>query len=166
MKTITQIIRISALPVTVFDTLDDLGVTGMHMTKSSPMMMGSKLKLEFLTDLHKGPGSKYRWTGSMLGIKLDFTVEVTKWIKGVEKTWETIGEAKMIIFSWYRMNLLLKEVADGSEAALSITYEKPKSWFGKILSFFFAGWYCNWCIKNMLRDANRTLKETPAGIPQ
>jgi hypothetical protein len=33
-------------------------------------------------------------------MKMDFTVEVTKWLKGIEKTWETIGEAKMIIYSW------------------------------------------------------------------
>ncbi len=38
--------------------IDDLGVTGMHMTKSS-MMMGSKLNLEYLTENHTGPGSKY-----------------------------------------------------------------------------------------------------------
>lgn len=47
----------------VFKTIDDLGVTGMHMTKSSMMMMGSKLSLEFLTPNKTGLGSRYRWTG-------------------------------------------------------------------------------------------------------
>jgi len=44
-------------------------------------------------------GSKYRWTGRMMGLKMDFTVTVTKWVAGIEKVWETIGEAKMIIYS-------------------------------------------------------------------
>src|SRR5512138_1320882 len=107
MKTISRKIQIQAPPEKVFETLDDLGVTGMHMTQSSPMMMGSKLHLQYLTENHIGLGSKYRWTGKMVGLNMDFTVEVTKWIKGVEKTWETMGEAKMIIYSWYRMNLLV-----------------------------------------------------------
>ena len=158
MKTITQKIQIQASPEKVFETLDDLGVTGMHMTQSSAMMMGSKLHLQYLTDNHKGLGSKYRWTGKMMGMNMDFTVEVTKWVKGVEKVWETIGEARMIIYSWYRMYLLVKPIANGSEAELSITYEKPKGWVAKIISFLFSDWYCRWCLKNMLSDTKKVLE--------
>jgi hypothetical protein len=79
----------------------------MHVTKSSAMMMGSKLHLEYLTANHTGLGSKYSWTVTMMAMKMDFTVEVTKWVEGVEKVWETIGEARLIIYSWYRMDLLV-----------------------------------------------------------
>jgi hypothetical protein len=158
MKTVSRNIIIQCSRDKVFATVDNLGVTGMHMTKSSAMMMGSKLKLEYLTGNHTGPGSKYRWTGTMMGIKMDFTVEVTKWIEGREKVWETIGEAKMIIYSWYQMHLLVNPVNAGSEAVLSITYEKPKGWFAKIISFLFADWYCNWCLKNMLNDSKQILE--------
>lgn len=99
MKSINRIETYNATPEQVFKTIDDLGVTGMHMTRSSMMMMGSKLNLEFLTENHTGLGSRYRWTGKMMGLKMDFTVEVTKWISGKEKIWETIGEAKLIIYS-------------------------------------------------------------------
>ncbi len=158
MKTISKKILIEALPEKVFETLDDLGVTGMHMTQSFGMMMGSKLHLQYLTEHHTGLGSKYRWTGTMMGMKMDFTVEVTKWIKGIEKTWETIDEAKMIIYSWYRMHLLIKPMQNGTEAELSITYEKPKGWLARIISFLFADWYCNWCLKNMLNDAKKKIE--------
>ena len=107
MKTIKRTEVYNAPAEKVFGYLDDLGLTGMHMTKSSVMMMGSKLHLEFLTSDHAGPGSKYRWTGTMMGMNMDFTVEVTKWVEGVEKVWETKGESKMIIYSWYRMHLLV-----------------------------------------------------------
>ena len=158
MKTIKRSEVYNSSPDKIFHYLDDLGVTGMHMTKSSAMMMGSKLHLEYLTVNHSGPGTKYRWTGTMMGMKMDFTVEVTKWIEGVVKVWETIGEAKMIIYSWYRMNLLLTKNVNETVAELSITYEKPKGWFLRILSFLFADWYCNWCLKNMLTDTKKQLE--------
>ena len=163
MKTIKRKEVYDAPPEKVFSCIDDLGVTGMHMTKSSGMMMGSKLNLEYLAANHTGLGSKYRWTGTMMGMKMDFTVEVTKWIEGVEKVWETIGEAKMIIYSWYRMHLLVYPNGNITHAELSISYEKPKGWFAKIISFFFADWYCNWCLKNMLSDSKRKIEEDKTG---
>jgi hypothetical protein len=121
------------------------------------MMMGSKLHLEYLTDNHTGLGTTYGWTGKMIGSKMNFTVEVTKWIRGVEKIWETIGPAKMIIYSWYRMRLLVSRIQDNTIAELSITYEKPKNWFAKLISFFVADWYCNWCLNNMLNDTKKSV---------
>ena len=158
MKTISRTEVYNASPQKVFHYLDDLGVTGMHMTQSSSMMMGSKLHLDYLTNHHTGQGTKYRWTGTMMGMKMDFTVEVTKWIEGIEKVWETIGEAKMIIYSWYRMNLFLTKNVNETVAVLSVTYEKPKGWFAKIISFLFADRYCNWCLKNMLVDVKKNIE--------
>jgi len=152
MKTIKRTEIYNAPAEKVFSYLDDLTITGMHMTKSSGMMMGSKLHLEYLTTNHTGLDSKYRWTGTMMGMKMDFTVEVTKWVEGVEKVWETIGEAKMIIYSWYSMHLLVYPSGNATHAELSITYKKPKGWFAKIISFLFADWYCNWCLEKMMSD--------------
>lgn len=157
MRTIKRTETYNFQPEEVFEKLDDLGVTGMHMTRSSPIMMGSKLYLEYLTPNHTGLGSKYRWTSKMMGMKMDFTVEVTRWIKGVEKVWETIGPAKMIIYSWYRMTLLVSKIHDTTVAELSITYEKPKRWFAKAISFLFGDWYCNWCLGHMLNDTKKLL---------
>src|SRR5438045_9497873 len=91
MKTLEKKETYYAKPESVFSYLDDLGVTGMHMTKSSMPMMGGKLDLEFITTQHTGLGSKYHWTGSVVGMIMDFTVEVTKWIQGKEKVWGTVG---------------------------------------------------------------------------
>lgn len=160
MKTIKKIETYRAPANDVFSSIDDLGVTGMHMTRSSMMMMGSKLNLEFLTENHTGLGSRYRWTGKMMGLEMDFTVEVTKWISGKEKIWETIGETKLIIYSWYRMQLIILPTPNGCKVELSISYEKPKGFFNKILSFLFADWYCKWCLKHMLGDAKKSLEAT------
>jgi hypothetical protein len=157
MKSITGFELYKPTADQVFKCIDDLGFTGMHMTQSSAMMMGSKLKLEYLTESHTGLGSRYKWTGRMMFMQMDFTVEVTKWIPGEEKIWETIGDTKLIIYSWYRMHLKVIPIADGSKAELSISYKKPEGLFNKVLSFLFADWYCKWCLKHMLVDAKKRL---------
>lgn len=162
MKTISRTETYNGIPSKVFKTIDDLGVTGMHMTKSSMMMMGSKLHLTFLTIHHTGLGSRYRWTGKMMGLNMDFTVEVTKWIDGKEKVWETIGPTKLIIYSWYKMKLALSCESNETTAVLSISYERPHGLFNKIISFLFANIYCRWCLKQMLGDAKNVLKGSNA----
>lgn len=161
MKTLVRTKFYSASPSEVFKTIDDLGVTGMHMTESSMMMMGSKLHLTFLTQNKTGLNSKYRWTGKMLGIPMDFTVAVTKWIVGTEKVWETIGPAKLIIYSWYQMALHVEATPNGSAAELSITYKRPAGFISKILSFLFADVYCIWCLNTMLNDAEKAIQTHP-----
>lgn len=158
MKTLSRIETFKSTPEKVFQCLDDLGVMGMHMTKSSMPMMGGKLNLEFITPHHTGLGSKYRWTGNVMWMAMDFTVEVTKWIQGKEKTWKTIGDPKVIIYSWYRMHLMVSEAPNSTQAELSISYEKPKGWFNKVICFLLGDWYCRWCLKHMLGDCKNTLE--------
>ena len=85
MRTLSRIETYKTTPEKVFQCLDDLGVTGMHMTTSSMPMMGGKMNLKFITSYQTGPGSKYRWTGNVLWMKMDFTVEVIKWIQGKKR---------------------------------------------------------------------------------
>jgi len=129
------------------------------MTQASGMMMGSKLNLNYLTKNKTGLGSKYRWTGKMVGLKMDFTVEVTKWIEGKEKVWETVGPTKLIIYSWYRMNLMVRPIGSGAEAELSISYEKPQGFLNNVFSFLFTDWYCKWCLKQMLGDTKVAVRQ-------
>jgi hypothetical protein len=157
MKTVERIRIIQASPEKVFDCIDDLGVSGMHMTESSMPMMGGKMDLEFLTPYKTGFHTKYRWTGKVLWWNMDFTVLVTNWIRGKEKTWETIGISKLIIYSWFRMNLKVGRDSTGTIALLSISYEKPKGFLNKILCFLVGNWYCKWCINNMLRETEKKL---------
>ena len=85
MKTLQRKIIINAPPTKVFIYMDNTGNTGMHMIKSSAMMMGNKLQLQQLSENKTGANAKFRWFGKMMGFKMDFTVEVTKWIKDKEK---------------------------------------------------------------------------------
>lgn len=147
-----KIVTINAPADSIFAFMDDVNNTGMHMTESNAPMMGSKLSLEWLTPHHTGLSSKYRWQGKVMGMKMDFTVEVTKWVQGKEKVWESMGTAKMIVISWYRMYLILTPLPDGStKAELGIYYTKPK----KLLGFFLGKSYAKWCVKSMLKDTKK-----------
>ena len=159
MKIKSKSILINSTPAQVFAQMDDFSKTGMHMSESSMMMMGSKLKLEQLSINSTGVGAKYRWHGKMMGMTMDFSETVTKWQSPKIKEWETVGEAKIIIMSWYRMWFEITPADNGTITKISISYLPPKELFYKILSFLFANWYCNWCLNNMLNDTKRNLEK-------
>lgn len=138
--------------------MDNIGNTGMHMTKSSMPMMGSKLELKQLPENPTGLNSKYHWFGKMMGLTMDFTIIVSKWITDKEKVWETIGTAKMIILEWYQMRLVISPEGLNTRAELSITYTRPKNLFFKFISFFLAPLYAHWCLNNMLADSKNNLE--------
>jgi hypothetical protein len=94
----------------------------------------------------------------MMGLPMDFTVLVTKWEEGRKKVRETIGPAKMILYSWYQMRLKVHEQNNKTMACLSITYKKPEGFLNRLMSFFFADWYCRWCLGRMLADGRRALE--------
>jgi len=65
------------------------------------------------------------------------------------------------------MRLLLSQENGNTVAELSITYEKPKGWFTRFISFLVADWYCNWCLKNMFRDTRKPLEtKNPKSFPK
>lgn len=141
---------IKGSPEEVFSFMDDIENIGMHMTKSNAPMMGSKLTIEWLTQFKTGLGSKYRWKGNVMGMEMDFTVEVSRWIKDAEKKWGTTGNAKMIVLSWFEMYFYLQPFEDGrTQVILGINYTKSK---GSILGFLLGRSYSKWCVNSMLRD--------------
>jgi hypothetical protein len=160
MKTLTRSTLIPAESEKVFSFMDDYSKTGMHMTESSTMMMGSKLQLEQLSPNATGIGATYRWFGKMMGMTIDFTQTVSKWVQGVEKEWKTNGDVKIIIMGWYRMFWNLKPVEGGTLATIGIDYSAPREWYFKVLSFLFGGMYSRWCLNSMLRDTKKAF-ETP-----
>lgn len=150
-------IVINGMPEDVFAFMDDIRNTGRHMTENSGAMAGSKLHLEWITDHKTGSGTKYRWTGKVAGMKMDFTVEVSKWVEGMEKVWGTVGDAKMIVIDWFEMYLVLAPYENGkTQAQLSIDYTRPE---GKFLGFLLAKSYSKWCVKTMVKDTKKHFKK-------
>jgi len=65
--------------------------------------MGSKLKLEILTAYPSGVGATYRYTGRVMGLPIDFSETVTRFVAGREKVWQTIGCARSNLVSSSRV---------------------------------------------------------------
>lgn len=85
----------------VFVFMDDVNNIGMYMIKSSGVMMGSKLKFEWFIENKIGIGLIYYWDGKVMGMKMDFIVNVNEWEKSKCKVWGIIGLVKMIVIDWF-----------------------------------------------------------------
>lgn len=150
IRSLKKEIVIHAAQEDVFSFMDDLSKTGMHMSEKSMMMMGSKLALEHLSGPARGVGAVYHWHGKVMGMRIDITEKITTWIENREKIWETIGRPKIILLGWYRMILKTSAVKEGTLTSLQIDFTPPEGFFYRILYSLFSGWYCNWCLTNML----------------
>jgi len=160
MTTVTETRDIRASAESVFAYIDDIRNVGWHMTERSSMaMMGSKLKLEVLSEQPRGLGATYRYSGKMMGLSLDFAESVTKYVPNREKIWRTIGEARLLIISSYEMLLAVEPLsASSSRLTISITYDLPRSPLWRLIGRLLAGPYSRWCLRQMVGDAKRALE--------
>jgi Polyketide cyclase / dehydrase and lipid transport len=160
MITVTETADIKASAESVFAYVDDIRNIGWHMTERSSMtMMGSRLELEIVSEQSTGLGATYRYSGTMMGLSLDFSESVTRYIPNQEKIWHTIGEPRLLIISSYEMRLAVEPLsAASSRLTISIAYELPLSTFWRIVGRLLAGPYSRWCLRQMVGDAKRALE--------
>jgi hypothetical protein len=160
MITVTETVDIKASAESVFAYVDDIRNIGWHMTERSSMaMMGSRLELEIVSEQSTGLGATYRYSGTMMGLSLDFSESVTRYIPNREKIWHTIGEPRLLIISSYEMRLAVEPLsAASSRLTISIASELPRSTFWRIVGRLLAGPYSRWCLRQMVGDAKRALE--------
>jgi len=126
-------------------------------------MMGSRLRLEVLSDQPTGLGATY-YSGTMMGLSSDFSESVTKYLPPREKVWRTIGEPRLLIIASYEMCVTVERLSPSSaRLTISIVYELPRAAFWRIVGLLLARPYSRWCLRRMLQDARRAL-EAPAKV--
>jgi hypothetical protein len=124
-------------------------------------LMGSRLRLEMLTDQATGLGATYRYSGTILGLSIDFSESVTKYVPPREKVWRTIGEPRLVILASYEMRVAVEPLSpSSSRLTISIAYELPRSGFWRIVGLVLARSYIRWCLRRMCRDTKRVLEAT------
>lgn len=74
-----------------------------------------------------------------MGLKVNFTEVVTKWIKNREKVQQAIDSYASDI-SW-NLSMSLKQTDNGTRMALDLDYKLPYSWLGKLLDLLFVRRY-------------------------
>ena len=162
MITVSETVEIRAPAEAVFAHVDDIRNLGWHMTSRSSMaMMGSRLRLEVLSDQPTGLGATYRYSGTVMGLSIDFSESVTQYLPPREKVWRTIGNPQLLIIASYEMRVAVEPLSpSSSRLTISIVYELPRSGFWRIVGLVLARSYSRWCLRRMCRDTKRVLEAT------
>jgi Polyketide cyclase / dehydrase and lipid transport len=163
MTTRSETVEIRAPAEAVFAHVDDIRNLGWHMTgRSSMAMMGSRLKLEILSDQVTGLGATYRYSGTILGLSIEFSESVTKYLPPRLKVWRTIGEPRLVVIASYEMRVAVEPLSpSSSRMTIAIVYELPRSGFWRIVGLVLARSYSRWCLRGMCRDTKRVLEAAP-----
>ena len=161
MPTLSRSVSIAAPAERVFAYVDDIRNLARHMSESRSMpMMGSKLKLEIVTPEPTGVGAVYRYSGRMMGLTIDFSETVTKYVAGREKVWRTIGQPQLLIMAGYEMRILVEPVSPASSRlTIGIDYELPRVGVWRALGWTLAGAYSRWCLTRMVEGSKLDLEQ-------
>jgi hypothetical protein len=97
-------------------------------------------------------GSHIVLRGRVLGIQLYLDEIVIVREPPLAKTWETIGEPRLLVIGPYRMGFNL--TPDGSNAKLRVTidYDLPSKGLSRLLGRLFGRSYAKWCTRQMAQD--------------
>ena len=142
---------VGAPPPRVFAFLDDHRRLSAHMESSSPMMIGSSMRIE--TDERRGQavGSHIRLAGRVLGLRLSLDEVVTDYEPPRRKAWQTVGEPRLLVIGGYRMGFDVHAAGRGSGVRMWIDYDLPPRDPGRWLGRLFGRAYAKWCTEQMLR---------------
>jgi hypothetical protein len=160
VRSASESVVIETPAAAVFAHVDDMANIGGHMTeRSSMLMIGSSLKLELASSQATGVGATYRYSGNVLGVTIDFSEVVTRYVPGREKVWRTVGTPRLLIVDFYEMRVTVDPVTPASaRLSISIAYTLPRGAGMRLLARLLAPVYARWCLRSMCRDAKSALE--------
>jgi hypothetical protein len=145
--------EVAVAPQHLFDWLDDPRRLASHMEKPSLMTAGSSMHFETDRGLGQAIGSHIRMFGRVLGIDLGLDEIVTLHEPPLRKTWETVGEPRLIVIGAYRMGFVISPTPNGSRLVVFIDYRLPAHGPARLLGLLLGRAYAGWCTRRMASDA-------------
>ena len=145
-------VDVPAAPAELFEYIDDHARLAGHMTGSSMMMGGSKMRFSYDEGRGRTVGAKIRMAGSILGIRLGLEEVVVERAPPLRKAWETVGEPRLLVIGGYRMGFEIIPQAEGSRLKVFIDWREPEPpwrWLGRLLGRLYA----KWCTESMASGA-------------
>jgi hypothetical protein len=144
---------VAATDVVLFDHLDRHDRLAGHMTKSSWMMAGGRMRI--VTDALSGRalGSRIRIGGRVMGLRLFAEEIVTEYEAPRRKAWATVGDVRLLVIGPYRMGFEIEPRDSRSGLRVFIDYARPGTGMSRWLGRLLGSWYARWCTKRMLADA-------------
>jgi len=143
----------------VFNHIDDHSRLSSHMNRSSWMMGGGRMDIQVDEGRGQKIGSKIRLAGIVCGIRLSVEELVTERAVPYRKTWETIGQPRLLIIGHYQMGFELSPDSAGTMLRIFIDYALPERGWGRWLGIVFANYYARWCTDKMLNDTVRHFRD-------
>lgn len=141
-------VDVPAAPAELCENIDDHARLAEHMTASSMMMGGSKMRFSYDERRGRAVGSKIGMNGSLLGLRLGLEEVVLERVPPFRKTWETVGEPRLLVIGGYRMGFEITPQAQSSRLKVFIDWREPGPpwrWLGRLLGRTYA----KWCIESM-----------------
>lgn len=162
------VIEIDAPAEKVFAHMDRIENVGWHMSGRGERgeggigampLMGGRLELQII-DGRRGAGATYRWSGKVMGMEIDISETVSRWVENREKVWHTIGRPRMIVMSGYVMRLFVSPIGGGRTKVLfEIEYTLPSTPWGRVAGWLLAPRYARWCLRRACEDAKAALEK-------
>ena len=137
----------------VFDHLDDQTRLTEHMsTRSWKLGWG---RMETVLDAQRGRsvGSHIVIRGRAFGLRLALEEVVTSRRPPLTKTWETVGDPRLVVIGPYRMGFTITPAAAGVDLRVVIDYDLPANGIPWLLGRLLGRLYAAWCTERMVRDA-------------
>lgn len=141
----------------IFDMLDDQTRLSNHMSKRSWKLGWGKM--ETILDAQRGRavGSHIVLRGRVFGIRLLLDEVVTARESPLKKTWETVGEPRLLVMGPYRMGFDLLPAGASARLRVAIDYELPAKGISRLLGRLLGRAYALWCTRQMVRDAQQAI---------
>ena len=139
--------------VNLFTHVDDHARLSSHMSKSSWMMGGGKMRVELDDDRGQRVGSRIRVAGRVFGVQLSLEEVVIDREPHYRKAWETTLPPRLLVIGHYRMGFEIMPVPNGSQLRVFIDYALPETIPSRWLGYLFGPFYAKWCTRRMVRDA-------------
>jgi hypothetical protein len=152
-------VSVAGPPADVFAFLDEHARLAAHMGKKSLAMGGGSMALELDEGRGRVVGSRMRLAGTAFGIHLSVDEAVTEHSPPSRKSWETVGDPRLLVIGAYRMGFTIGDDPPGSRLTVYIDYELPRHAPSRWLGLLLGHAYARWCTERMASDAARHFAE-------
>ena len=96
----------------------------------------------------------------MMGLVLDFSEKVIRYVPGREKVWRTLGTPQLLILDSYEMRVAVEPVSEAAaRLTIGIDYELPRSGLWRLIGRALAAPYARWCVQSMIDGTKRDIEQ-------
>jgi hypothetical protein len=146
---------VSAPADVLFAYIDDHSNLSSHMSQSSWMMGGGRMRTVLDAGRGQQLGSQIRLSGRALGVELSVVEMVTERDPPRRKVWQTTEPPRLLVIGHYRMGFEITPHESGSLLCIFIDYALPDAGPTRWLARLFGDFYARWCTRQMIGSAVR-----------